>query len=266
MNEAAAGRDKVLLERHGAIAEVILNRPEKHNAIDGDCLRLLREHLRTIEADPELRVVVVRGNGKSFCAGADLEHVGPWIHDPVRFGAWLDEWHGTYGSIAASPKPTIAAVQGLALAGGFELMSVCDFVVLEEDARIGDQHANFGLFPAGGGTQRLPRMIGERRAKWLLLSGAWLSAKDALEYGLANAVVTTGRATARAREMAEVLASKSPVANRNIKESVRLGIDVDLKTGLAIERRIALEHMRAEDVQIGLDAFRNRTMPAFKGR
>ncbi len=259
-------QQKVLLERQGSVAEIVLNRPDKMNAIDGDCLDLFREHLATVESDPGLRVVIVRGNGRAFCAGADLAFVGDRVQDPTRFGPFIADWHRTYDLFAFCSKPTIAAVHGLALAGGFELTQVCDFVVLEDDAKIGDQHANFGLFPGGGSTQRLPRLIGERRAKWLLLSGAWISPAEALQFGLVNEVVPSGKAAAKAREMANLLASKSPLANRNIKESVRLGMEADIGTALAIERRISVEHMQSEDVQIGLDAFRNRTKPVFKGR
>jgi len=257
---------KVLLERRGAVAELILNRPEKMNAIDGDCLRLFREHMAAVEADEQVRVLIVRANGKTFCAGADLEYVDGRLTGAASYADFLAEWHSTYDLFASSGKPTIAAVQGLALAGGFELTQVCDFVVLEDDARIGDQHANFGLFPGGGGTQRLPRLVGERRAKWLMLSGAWISPAEALQFGLVNALVASGQALSKAREMAELLAAKSPLASRNIKEAVRLGMQVDLNTALAIERRIAVEHMQSADVQIGLEAFRNKGKPVFTGR
>ena len=258
--------DKVLLERRGAVAEMVLNRPDKLNAIDGDCLRLFRQHLQTVESEDELRVLIVRGNGRVFCTGADLEYVDDRVKNPSDFAAFLAEWHLTYDLIADVGKPVIAAVNGLALAGGFELTQTCDFVVLEEDAKIGDQHANFGLFPGGGGTQRLPRLIGERRAKWLMFSGAWLSPGEALQFGLANAVVPSGQSLAKAREMADLLALKSPLASRNMKEAVRLGMRVDLHTALALERRIACEHMQSQDVQIGLEAFRKRAKPQFTGR
>ncbi len=139
--------DKVLLERRGAVAELVLNRPDKLNAIDGDCLRLFREHLSTIENDEQTRVVIVRGSGRAFCAGADLDYVGERVSDRRRFGSFLAEWHATFDLFASGDKPIIASVHGCALAGGFELTQVCDFVVLEEDAKFGDQHANFGLFP-----------------------------------------------------------------------------------------------------------------------
>lgn len=257
---------KVLFQRHGSVAHMILNRPDKLNAIDGDCLELFRQHIATVEADPEVRALIVRGNGRAFCAGADLAFVGDRVQDPNAFGPFLANWHATYDLIAQCGKPTIAAVHGLALAGGFELTQVCDFVVLEEDARIGDQHANFGLFPGGGSTQRLPRLIGERRAKWLLLSGEWISPQDALRFGLVNEVVSPGQAAAKAEAMAAVLAERSPLANRNIKAAVHMGMQVDLHTALAVERRVAVEHMQSEDVQIGLAAFRNREKPRFVGR
>jgi enoyl-CoA hydratase/carnithine racemase len=259
-------QDKVLLEKSGAVAELVLNRPDKLNAVDGDCLTLFRQHIAAVEADDEVRAVVVRGAGRVFCAGADLEFVGDRLVDPAAFAPFLEEWHRTYDLIAACRKPTVAAVHGLALAGGFELTLVCDFVVLEEDAKMGDQHANFGLFPGGGSSQRLPRLIGERRAKWLMLSGSWVSPAEALQFGMVNAVVPPGQAAAKAREMAGLLAHRSPLANRNIKQSVEVGMQMDLNTALAVERRIALDHMRSQDVKIGLEAFRRREQPVFVGR
>lgn len=259
-------QQKVLLERHEAVAELVLNRPDKMNAIDGDCLHLFREHLAAVESDDKIRVLIVRGNGRAFCAGADLEYVGDRVQDPNRFGPFLGEWHKTYDLFANCTKPTIAAVHGLALAGGFELTQACDFVVVEEDAKIGDQHANFGLFPGGGSTQRLPRMIGARRALWLLLSGEWISPAEALQFGLVNAVAPSGQAAAKARDMAATLAVKSPLAHKNIKEAVRLGLQMDLHSALAVERQISVQHMQSEDVQIGLNAFRKREKPVFTGR
>lgn len=257
---------KVVLERHGAVAHLVLNRPQKLNAIDGDCLGLLREHVAAVEADAAIRAVVVRGGGRAFCAGADLDYVGSIVGDARVFAAFLADWHRTFDAIAECTRPTIAAVHGLALAGGFELTLACDFVVMAGDAQMGDQHANFGLVAGGGATQRLPRLIGERQAKWLLLSGERVDAARALQLGLANAVVPPDELLARAGAMAAVLCAKSPLANANVKEAVRLGLAADLHTGLAIERRIGVQHMQSEDVQIGLRAFQTRTQPQFKGQ
>jgi enoyl-CoA hydratase len=257
---------KVRLDVDGAVAELVLNRPDKLNAIDGECLELIEAHLATVAADDSIRAVVVRGEGRAFCAGADLGFLGDKVNDPVVFGGFLATWHRVYEQIAASATPTIAAVHGLALAGGFELLEVCDLAVLADDARIGDQHATYGLFPGGGSTQRLPRLIGERRARWLLYTGEWVSPDDALAYGLVNEVQPAGNVLGRAREMAALLARRSPLATSAIKQAMRIGGQVDLRTALDIERKFAVEHMQSEDVQIGLEAFRNRTEPRFVGR
>ena len=142
----------------------------------------------------------------------------------------------------------------------------CHYRLAPEAVQLGLPEVKRGLLPGGGGTQRLPRLIGERRAKWLMFSGEWLSPTDALQFGLVNAVVPKGQAAAKAREMAQLLADKSPVANRNIKEAVKLGMEMDLRTALAVERRIAVDHMQAKDVAIGLEAFRKREKPKFIGR
>src|SRR5690554_1743099 len=132
--------DKIRLEVGDHVAHVVLNRPEKYNALDGDCLELLERYFTRIVDDDAIRAVIVRGESKAFCTGADLGYLGDKVHDPVVFGGFLETWHRTYDMIASSPVPTIAAVHDLALAGGFELLQVCDLVVLADDARIGDQH------------------------------------------------------------------------------------------------------------------------------
>lgn len=257
---------KVVLSRHGRVAHLVLNRPEKLNAIDADCLSAIREHIAEVEADEGIRALVVRGEGRAFCAGADLEAVDALAGDPAEFASFMEEWHATYDAIEAIGTPTVAAVHGLALAGGFELLQVCDIAVLADDARIGDQHARYGLFPGGGSTQRLPRLIGERRAKWLLLSGEWITPEAAAASGLVNEVVPADRVVERAHEMAECLASRSPLLSAAVKRSIRLGLRTDLATALALERPVALAHMRSQDASIGLAAFRSRTTPEFVGR
>lgn len=257
---------KVLFQHEGAVGEIILNRPDKLNAIDPDCLALIRQYVAQAESDPDIRVLLVRANGRAFCAGADLEFVSGIVQDEVLFPAFLADWHETYAMLADSPLPSIAVVNGLALAGGFELVQACDFAVLSRDARIGDQHATFGLFPGGGSTQRLPRLIGARRAKWLLFSGEWMSPDEAYQFGFANKVVEATGLEAAAREMAATLAARSPLATAVIKSTVRLGLEMPLDAALERERMVAAEHMRSEDVAIGLRAFRDRETPRFVGR
>lgn len=256
--------EAVLLETRGPIAIVSLNRPDKLNAVDTAVLRGLRDTLDRVEADLECRVVVVRGEGRAFCAGADLAMVDGLVDDPDGFAGFMDEWHETYDRIAAFRLPTIAAVHGVALAGGFELMQVCDLAVVAEDARIGDQHATYGLFPGGGSTQRLPRLIPVRRAMWLLLSGEWIDGATAVEWGLANRSAAAEDVLDAALGMATVLAARSPAGSTAIKGAVAAGQDRPLDEALRLDRVFALEHMASDDAKTGLEAFRSRSQPVFR--
>ncbi len=257
--------EKVLLERRDSIAHIVLNRPEKLNALDPESIATLEAYAREIEDDRSIRVVVIRGEGRAFCAGGDIGAAdqGRESENVVRRSV---NWHRAFDAIEALRVPVIAAIHGYALAGGLELVMVCDFAVAAEDAQLGDQHARFALFPGGGATQRLPRLIGERRAKWLLMSGDWLTAAQACDFGLVNEVVPADQLLARADEMARLLASRSPLLNSAIKETVRLGLRSDLPTALAQERPRAVNYMASEDVRIGFEAFANRTTPVFTGR
>jgi enoyl-CoA hydratase/carnithine racemase len=164
-------------------------------------------------------------------------------------------WHGVFDRIEALPLPVIAGVHGLALAGGLELLLVADLVVADEGARLGDQHANFGLVAGGGGSQRLPRLVGARRAKELMMLGGWLSAADALAWGLVNRVVPAGTVANAVEEMAGTLAAGSGSANR--------AFDTDLAEGLELERRLVAQHMRSADAAEGLRAFAEKRKPVF---
>jgi enoyl-CoA hydratase/carnithine racemase len=154
-------------------------------------------------------------------------------------------------------------VHGLALAGGLELVLVADLVVADEAARLGDQHANFGLVAGGGGSQRLPRLIGARRAKELMFLGGWLSAAEALAWGLINRVAPAGRVSAVVEEMAGTLAAGSGSASRTVKALVNRSFDTELREGLALERRLVAEHMRSADAAEGLRAFAEKRKPVF---
>jgi enoyl-CoA hydratase/carnithine racemase len=257
--------EPLLCFRDGHIAHVVLNRPAKLNAIDGVCLGLLRQAVQDIEADDAVRAVVLSGAGRAFCAGADLDYVGAQMESATEFAQFLAEWHGVFGGLERCSKPTIAAVQGVALAGGLELTQVCDVVVAAEDARFGDQHAKFGLFPGGGSTQRLPRLVGARRARWLLLSGEHFTAADAYEFGMVNAVVPPAELLTEALSMAGTLARLSRSASTAIKRAALEGADLTLVEGLQRERELAVDHMLGVDARIGLAAFRERQSPIFSG-
>jgi enoyl-CoA hydratase/carnithine racemase len=260
---AASSAATLRMFRSGPVAEIVLSRPERLNAINRAVLRGLREAVDYVDSDSRVRVVVMRGEGRAFSAGGDLEEVAGLVHDRRAFSQFLDEWHSTFASIESLRVPVIAAVHGFALAGGFELVQVCDLVVIGDQSRIGDQHANFGLFPAGGSTQRLPRQVNRRTATWLLLSGESLSAESAMSHGLVNRVVPETEVRAAAMEMAGVIAGRSASGTAAIKAALRLGADRDVVSAIAGERQIALNQMASADAQKGFAAFRARTVPNF---
>ena len=248
----------VALQRDGAVAHVRLDRPAQLNAVSPELLHDLDAACAAIEDDRALRAVTLTGAGRAFCAGADLRVVEELAPDPARWQAFMALWHRVFDRIERLPVPVVAGVHGLALAGGLELTLVCDLVVADEDARLGDQHANFALVAGGGGSQRLPRLIGARRAKELMLLGGWLTARQALEWGLINRVAAAGTVEAATRALAAALAEKSGEASRAVKHLVDRGLDLELREGLALEQRIVAAHMRTADAIAGLRAFRER--------
>ena len=181
----------------------------------------------------------------------------------MRWSGFIGLWHRVFDRIEALPVPVIAGVHGLALAGGLELVLVADLVVADEEARLGDQHANFGLVAGGGGSQRLPRLIGARRAKELMLLGGWLTARQALEWGLVNRVAPAGKVADAVDEWAEAIATKSGSASRTVKALVARAGDLDLGSGLAVERDLVGHHMRSADAAEGLAAFAEKRTPTF---
>ena len=248
----------VQLERDGGVARVVLDRPAQLNAISPELLEDLDRACATIEADAAIGAVTLTGAGRAFCAGADLKVVQELAPDPERWRAFMDRWRHVFDRIERLPVPVVAGVHGLALAGGLELTLVCDLVVADEEARLGDQHVNFALVAGGGGSQRLPRLIGARRAKELMLLGGWIDARQALAWGLVNRVAPAGAVDETTLGLARELASKSTSANRTAKLLVDRGLDVDLRTGLALEQRVVAEHMLGEDARAGLRAFAER--------
>lgn len=253
----------VTLEIDGAIARVVLNRPQQLNAISPTLLEDLWTVCDTIEREPALKVVTLTAAGRAFCAGADLKSVETLARDPASWAQFMGLWHRVFNRIESLPVPVIAGVHGFALAGGLELILVTDLVVADADARIGDQHANFGLLAGGGGSQRLPRVVGARRAKELMLLGGWLSASQALEWGLVNRVAPSGTHVSVVDEIATSLASKSGSGNRAAKLLVNRAFDLDLASGLALETQVVAAHMRSADAAEGLRAFAEKRTPVF---
>src|SRR6266511_1947702 len=206
------------------IGRVVLNRPAQLNAISPALLEDMDTVCAAVEGDPTVRAVTLTAAGRAFCAGADLKAVRELSPDLEKWARFMRLWHRVFNRIEALPVP-----------GGLELTLVADLVVADEGARLGDQHANFGLVAGGGGSQRLPRLIGARRAKELMLLGGWLSAAEARDWGIVNRVVPTGTVAAAVEEMAVSLAAKSDSANRAVKALVNRALDADLTSGLEME-------------------------------
>src|SRR5215831_16091283 len=253
----------VTLDVVDGVARIILNRPDKLNAISPGLLEDLGDACAAIERDARVRVVTLTGSGRAFCAGADLAVVQEVAGDAARWRSFIDLWHRVFNRLEALPRVVIAGVHGLALAGGLELVLVCDLVVADEQARLGDQHANFGLVAGGGGSQRLPRVIGARRAKEMMLLGGWLSAAQALDWGLVNRVAPEGTLGAVVEEVAGAIAAGSGSAARTVKALVNRAFDTDLTSGLELELSMVAAHMRSSEAAEGLRAFAEKRKPVF---
>ena len=254
----------VTLDVVDGVARIVLNRPDKLNAISPGLLEDLGEACASIERDPRVRVVTLTGAGRAFCAGADLAVVQEVAGDAARWRAFIGLWHRVFDRLEALPRVVIAGVHGMALAGGLELVLACDLAVADEQARLGDQHANFGLVAGGGGSQRLPRVIGARRAKELMLLGGWLEAREALAWGLVNCVAPAGQLAETLDRLAAELCDKSVSASATVKALVGRSHDLDLPSGLELERALVGEHMRSADAAEGLRAFAGKRRPSFR--
>ncbi|MFC1973771.1 enoyl-CoA hydratase/isomerase family protein [Chloroflexota bacterium] len=252
----------IILKKKDNVVKITLNRPEKRNALGEKTLLELEKAMTIIEQDQEARVVMITGRGKAFCAGADLTETEPG-RPPDYF---VRLWNRVFWAIENLGKPTIAVVNGMALAGGLELLQVCDLAIAAEDALLGDQHANFGLIPGGGSTQRLPRLIGVRKAKELIYTGDWISAAEAERLGLVNKVVPVDKLQETADEMAKKLASKSPMAIKTAKRLINRGVEVPLTSGLEMEIVSVGLHSTTEDMVEGLKAFGEKREPQFPGK
>ncbi|HMB36527.1 MAG TPA: enoyl-CoA hydratase/isomerase family protein [Methylomirabilota bacterium] len=245
------------------VARVVLNRPDQLNAISPTLLEDLDRACAVIEGDPSVRAMTLTAAGRAFCAGADLKAVRELSPDPVKWSSFMRLWHRVFNRVEALPVPVVAGVHGLALAGGLELTLVSDLVIADEAARLGDQHANFGLVAGGGGSQRLPRLIGARRAKEMMLLGGWLSAAQALDWGLVNRVAPAGTLGAVVEEVVGAIAAGSGSAARTVKALVNRAFDTDLTSGLELELSMVAAHMRSSEAAEGLRAFAEKRKPVF---
>lgn len=248
-----------------AIAVLTFNRAEKMNALSTPLLQEFEAHLNAIENDNKIRIVIITGAGeKAFVAGADIAEYADGSAQ-----AFIDYQFNSrrlFDYIEAYPKPIIAAINGYALGGGFEIALCCDVLICSENARLGLPEGLLGLVPGGGGTQRLTRAVGRYVAADVLLSGNRLSGQRAYELGLAAAVVPLEDLIATALKKAEYMLKVAPIAQVEMKRLIRIGLDAALPTGLSLEQEVLFRLFSSADGQEGVRAFVEKRDPQFKGK
>ncbi len=255
----------VELTREGHVGVVTLNRPEALNALNAELLEALAQTVAQVEADDELYVAVLTGAGRSFVAGADIGEMKPLT--AVEGKAWGDRGNAIFMAVENMTKPVIAAVNGFALGGGCELAMACDIRLASEKAKFGQPEVGLGITPGFGGTQRLPRIVGTGKAMELILTARVISAQEALEIGLVNAVYPPEELLPRALEMANAICANAQVAVRQSKRCVRRGMQTDIQTGVAYEAEAFGLCFATDDQKEGMSAFlEKRKEKHFTGR
>jgi enoyl-CoA hydratase/carnithine racemase len=255
----------VALSRHGSIAILTINRPDRLNALSLPTLLALGRLGRECVADPAVRGIVITGSGdKAFCAGADLKERQGMSENDVRRQVGL--YRTELGVLDHSPKPVVAAINGVALGGGLELALLCDLRVATSKAMLGLPETTLGIIPGAGGTQRLPRIVGEARAKEMILLGRRLTAAEAFAWGLVNRVSPEGTPVLEdALAFIEPIASGAPIAQAAALGAIDASYDVALERGLELERVYYDECLRSQDRLEALAAFAEKRKASFRG-
>lgn len=244
------------------VAHIQLNRPKELNALNLELMTELRDALKALDADDNVRVIIISGNEKAFAAGADIKQMaGKTAMDMYN----IDQF-STWDTIKKTKKPLIAAVSGFALGGGCELVMLCDMIVASETARFGQPEIKIGVMPGAGGTQRLTRAVGKALAMEMVLTGRFINAEEALRAGLINRVVPVELFLKEAIQLASEVAALSPLAVKMAKESVLKAFDSSLEEGLHFERKNFYLLFASDDQKEGMQAFVDKRAPVFKGK
>ncbi len=254
----------VLEERQDQVAILTLSRPEAMNSLNFGMLRALRELMEALHFDPEIRVVIITGAGKAFCAGADLKERATLSERQVT--EFIYTLRNLFTFIENTGKPVIAAVNGIALGGGTELALACDIRIASENATMGLTETRLAIIPGGGGTQRLPRLVGRGKAKELIFTGRRVDAGEALDIGLVNKISPPEKLLEECGAMAAMICETGPIAIQQAKYAINYGLETDLNTGLAIESNAYWITIPTEDRLEGLKAFREKRKPVYKGK
>lgn len=242
---------------------VTVDRPPV-NALNFQLIKEIIETFEELEKNENVAVVVLTGAGNAFIAGADIKEIPALNSEEGQKFSALGQ--GMTNRIDDFPRPVLCAIEGLALGGGCEIALACDLRVASENARFGQPEVNLGVIPGAGGTQRLPRLVGKGKAKFLLYTGDTIDAREAFRIGLVEKVVSPGNALNEAKEIAKKIMAKGPMAITLIKKAVNEGINLSLKEGLKIERDNFGKACDTEDKNEGVKAFLEKRTPIFKGK
>lgn len=252
--------ENIILEKEDNIAIITFNRPEAMNALNNLTRSEFGSAIADVAADDKIKVLILTGSGKAFVAGSDIKEFNkttPYAaHNIKRLG----------GMVEKLEKPVIAAVNGFCLGGGNEIAMGCDIIIASDKAKFGQTEINIGIIPGGGGTQRLPRLIGACRAKELIFTGDIIRAEDAYRLGLVNRVVAPEELMSTAKEMAQKIATKSVAALKLAKTAINYGMQTNLETGLNYEYELYALSLSLEDKVEGVNAFLEKRAPKFVGR
>ena len=254
--------ENILVETQGKVGVVRLNRPQQLNALNSQTMEELTTAVEAFDCDPQIGAIVITGNERAFAAGADIKEMADASAVEMLYRDAIRRWD----RLRRVKKPIIAAVSGYCLGGGCELAMACDMIIASESARFGQPEINIGVMPGAGGTQRLARAVGKAIAMEMVLNARFLSADEALRYGLVNRVVPVEVYLEVAIRLGQEIAERAPVAVRLAKEAVNKAFETSLADGLEFERRLFYFLFATEDQKEGMRAFIEKRKPEWKGR
>jgi enoyl-CoA hydratase len=262
--ELIMGYDGIIYEKRENVGFLTISRQTKLNALNAKTIDEIKDALQKFKEDEEVRAVILTGAGKkAFAAGADIDEISNiGLKEGFEFSR---NGQGMNSLLDELGKPSIAAVNGLALGGGCELALACTFRILSENAKLGLPEAGLGVIPGYGGTQRLTRIIGKSRALWTILTGEMINAQDALQMGLANMVVPQKELMDASIGVAKKIIQKAPLAIKLAMIAVNYGAEIDLDSGLLLEATVANTLLGTQDKEEGIKAFLDRRKPDFSG-
>ena len=243
--------ENILVETHGRVGVITLNRPKALNALSSPLVAELNQVLEQFEADSGIGAIIITGSEKAFAAGADIKEMA----SKTYVDAYLEDFISSWERITRVRKPIIAAVSGFALGGGCELAMMCDFIIAADTAKFGQPEINLGVMPGAGGTQRLTRFVGKSKAMDLCLTGRMMDAQEAERCGLVSRLVPADKLMEEALGAAQSIASKSLPAAMMTKESVNRAFETTLAEGVRFERRVFHAMFATQDQKEGMAAF-----------